>query len=254
VAPSCGKFQVSSFQFQAREFGATNSANGSVRKGARASCPYLRMGGCKRRKNWHFGRITDQGGDGPFGLLEIRSRGDRLDAPGQCRSPPASAAIPTVSSTTLRLDIPIAASATNGLAPAIARRNEVMSAPRVTIRALMRRGWSQPGENDEAIHGGEWKPGFKLRRYPPLDDPACSVSCFSSGKELPGNPPSDRDSDDDQRNNPCEPPPESDATSVPIRLPYSGIFSLTPGCFVWRTYEFESFVEHETRWLMSAYA
>jgi hypothetical protein len=50
---------------------------------------------------------------------------------------PASPA--PVSLPILRADAP-----TSSVAPAIARFKAVMSAPRVTVRALMRRGWSQP--------------------------------------------------------------------------------------------------------------
>ena len=82
-----------------------------------------------------------------------------LMPPARAEAPPPSAArIPTFSPTTLSLDIPIAASATSGLAPAIARRNEGMPAPGVTIRALMRRGWSQ-------LALKEWRAEGKLRIY-----------------------------------------------------------------------------------------
>jgi hypothetical protein len=64
-----------------------------------------------------------------------------LMPPDSAEAPPASAApSPTFSPTTLRLAIFFPESATNWIAPAIARRSEVMAAPRVTVSALMRRG------------------------------------------------------------------------------------------------------------------
>jgi hypothetical protein len=83
-----------------------------------------------------------------------------LMPPASAEAPPASAApSPTFSPTTLRLAIFFPDSATNWIAPAIARRSEVMAAPRVTIRVLMRRGRSQPGRNVEVLLHLPWGAG-----------------------------------------------------------------------------------------------
>ena len=64
------------------------------------------------------------------------------------------------------------------------------------------------------------------------------------GEDLPSKPSSDGNTDNNGSKNPCKPLPEPDALSVPFRLPYGGIFGLALCRFVWRTYEFDDFVEH----------
>jgi len=70
-----------------------------------------------------------------LGVLEIRAEVTAwIPAASAAATPAGAAPSPTLSPTTLRLAIFFAESATNWVAPAIARRNEVMAAPGVTNR------------------------------------------------------------------------------------------------------------------------
>lgn len=111
--------------------------------------------------------------------------------------PPASAApSPTFNPAAVRLAIFLADAETSWVAPTMDRCNAEMSAPRVTVRALMRRGWSQPVKKSRPLRGEGCRstPFTALPAFVPhLATPFRSLrSCWVLGTELRAtrNPPS----------------------------------------------------------------